>query len=198
MRQQNHASPKRGIAKTKLQASAAQDPETLQSQIQQRAKNRLPINGLEIIHRRRGNVGLLRKHLASVVSQILQSMRSDIKCRRIHSALVPGRGFGALSLQDVVDLVFDSLDRCLGVGFPYPTYPRRTRRPAGRRLRMARSLGTSRPPRAPLRGRRGSSDRRMSLCLRTLLLALCLLPCNEPRAHARAALELEIIRGVLS
>src|ERR1700737_4600553 len=64
----------------------------------------------------------IRKYLPSIVNQILQSMRGDIQCRRIHRALVTGRGFGALSLQDVVDLVFDSLECSLGVGFPYPAH----------------------------------------------------------------------------
>lgn len=52
MRPQNHASRFEGIAKTNLQGSRTSDPETLQSQIRKSAENRLPLNGLEIVHGR--------------------------------------------------------------------------------------------------------------------------------------------------
>jgi hypothetical protein len=50
MRQENHASPKRGISKMKSQGSAASNRKTLQSQIRQSAQNRLSINALDIVH----------------------------------------------------------------------------------------------------------------------------------------------------
>src|SRR6187455_1891097 len=54
MRQENHASPNRGISKMKSQGSAASDRETLQSQIRHSAQNRLliNINALDIVHGR--------------------------------------------------------------------------------------------------------------------------------------------------
>jgi hypothetical protein len=52
MRQQNHASPKRGISKMKSQGSAPEAHKTLQSQNRPSAKNRLAFNGLEIVHAR--------------------------------------------------------------------------------------------------------------------------------------------------
>jgi hypothetical protein len=52
MRQENHALQIRGISKIKSQGSAALDPETLQSQTRPYAKNRLSLNGLEIVHGR--------------------------------------------------------------------------------------------------------------------------------------------------
>src|SRR5262249_36064262 len=53
MRRLNHASRFEGIAKTNLQASRASDTETLQSQVNNAAKKRLSLSGLEILHGRR-------------------------------------------------------------------------------------------------------------------------------------------------
>jgi hypothetical protein len=55
MRPKNHASPLKGIAKMKLQGSAASSPETLQSQTRLRAKNRLSFNALAVVHERLSN-----------------------------------------------------------------------------------------------------------------------------------------------
>jgi hypothetical protein len=52
MRKENHASPKRGISKMKLQGSVAFDRKTLQSQTRQYAGNRLSLNALEVVHGR--------------------------------------------------------------------------------------------------------------------------------------------------
>src|SRR5437762_13272624 len=41
-----------GIPKTKLQASSASDPETLQSQVTKTARKRLSLRGLEVLHGR--------------------------------------------------------------------------------------------------------------------------------------------------
>src|ERR1700687_5284204 len=54
MRQQNHALSIAGIPKMKSQASAASDPEILQSQIRPHTQNRLSINALAVVHERRG------------------------------------------------------------------------------------------------------------------------------------------------
>src|SRR5213079_269115 len=53
MRRPNHASRFEGIPKTKLQASSASDPETLQSQVTKTARKRLSLRGLEVLHGRR-------------------------------------------------------------------------------------------------------------------------------------------------
>src|ERR1700674_1031548 len=53
MRSKNHASPLKGIPKTKLQASRASNPKTLQSKTRPFAEKRLSINGLSVVHGRR-------------------------------------------------------------------------------------------------------------------------------------------------
>src|SRR5437773_11079383 len=53
IRRPNHASRFEGIPKTKLQASSASDPETLQSQVTKTARKRLSLRGLEVLHGRR-------------------------------------------------------------------------------------------------------------------------------------------------
>src|SRR5437773_11414782 len=57
IRRPNHASRFEGIPKTKLQASSASDPETLQSQVTKTARKRLPLKGLEVLHGRLNRVG---------------------------------------------------------------------------------------------------------------------------------------------
>src|SRR5947199_4835967 len=52
IRRPNHASRFEGIPKTKLQASSASDPETLQSQVTKTARKRLSLRGLEVLHGR--------------------------------------------------------------------------------------------------------------------------------------------------
>jgi hypothetical protein len=52
MRQQNHASPKRGISKMKSQGSTPEVHKTLQSQIRPYAHNRLSIRALAVVHGR--------------------------------------------------------------------------------------------------------------------------------------------------
>jgi len=52
MRKENHASTTRGISKLKLQGSPSEACKTLQSQNSPQAKNRLSLNGLEIVHGR--------------------------------------------------------------------------------------------------------------------------------------------------
>jgi hypothetical protein len=52
MRQQNHASPKRGIAKMKSQGSAPEAHKSLQSQNSPSAGNRLSVNALNVVHGR--------------------------------------------------------------------------------------------------------------------------------------------------
>src|SRR5204863_3965424 len=52
IRRPNHASRFEGIPKTKLQASSASDPETLQSQGTKTARKRLSLRGLEVLHGR--------------------------------------------------------------------------------------------------------------------------------------------------
>src|SRR5438105_11995477 len=52
IRRPNHASRFEGIPKTKLQASSALDPETLQSQVTKTARKRLSLRGLEVLHGR--------------------------------------------------------------------------------------------------------------------------------------------------
>src|SRR5579863_7618979 len=61
MRQQNHASPKRGIAKLKLQGSAAPGLKTLQSQTRQGAGNRLSLNALAVVHGRLSTINRMRR-----------------------------------------------------------------------------------------------------------------------------------------
>src|SRR5947207_6962180 len=51
-RRPNHAFRFEGIPKTKLQASSASDPETLQSQVTKTARKRLSLRGLEVLHGR--------------------------------------------------------------------------------------------------------------------------------------------------
>src|SRR5439155_23132419 len=51
-RRPNHASRFEGNPKTKLQASSASDPETLQSQVTKTARKRLSLRGLEVLHGR--------------------------------------------------------------------------------------------------------------------------------------------------
>src|SRR5947199_2941763 len=57
IRRPNHASRFEGIPKTKLQASSASDPETLQSQVTKTARKRLSLRGLEVLHGRLSNIG---------------------------------------------------------------------------------------------------------------------------------------------
>src|SRR5262249_48421554 len=52
IRRPNHASRFEGILKMKLQAFRASDPETLQSQLDQTARKRLSVSGLEVFHGR--------------------------------------------------------------------------------------------------------------------------------------------------
>jgi hypothetical protein len=52
MRPQNHARRFEEIFKTELQASAASSANTLRSQNRQRAKIRLSLNGLQVVHGR--------------------------------------------------------------------------------------------------------------------------------------------------
>src|SRR5262245_31920993 len=52
IRPPNHASRFEGILKMKLQAFRASDPETLQSQLDQTARKRLSVSGLEVFHGR--------------------------------------------------------------------------------------------------------------------------------------------------
>jgi len=55
MRRPNHASRFEGMGKTKLQASRASDTQTLQSQVNKAAENRLSLSGLEVLHGRLGS-----------------------------------------------------------------------------------------------------------------------------------------------
>src|SRR5947199_10052227 len=57
IRRPKHASRFEGIPKTKLQASSASDPETLQSQVTKTARKRLSLRGLEVLHGRRTRDG---------------------------------------------------------------------------------------------------------------------------------------------
>src|SRR5262249_62040888 len=52
IRRPNHASRFEGILKMKLQAFRVSDPETLQSQLDQTARKRLSVSGLEVFHGR--------------------------------------------------------------------------------------------------------------------------------------------------
>jgi hypothetical protein len=73
MRQQNHASQKKGISKMKLQGLAASGPKTLQSQTCPYAGNRLLLNALAVVHGRLPScldcsiVQYLRKAIAEAV-----------------------------------------------------------------------------------------------------------------------------------
>jgi hypothetical protein len=62
----------------------------------------------------------IRKDLPAIVNQILQTMRRDIQGCSIHGIFVASRGLGALCIQDVIDLVFDSPEFGLGIGLSYP------------------------------------------------------------------------------
>src|SRR5437773_4873255 len=57
IRRPNHASRFEGIPKTKLQASSASDPETLQSQVTKTVRKRLSLRGLEVLHGRLFTLG---------------------------------------------------------------------------------------------------------------------------------------------
>src|SRR5439155_23893948 len=65
-RRPNHASRFEGNPKTKLQASSASDPETLQSQVTKTARKRLSLRGLEVLHGR-----LIRSGLADALIMFL-------------------------------------------------------------------------------------------------------------------------------
>src|SRR5215210_8578448 len=68
---QNHGSSKTGIPKTNLQASAPADPETLQSQNNLLAENRISINGLAVVHGRRATPPIIFRTLREWVRALL-------------------------------------------------------------------------------------------------------------------------------
>src|ERR1700683_2714265 len=51
-----------------------------------------------------------------IVNQALQPMRRHVQRRVVHRVLFSARGFFALHLEDVVDLIFDVQKLCLGEG----------------------------------------------------------------------------------
>jgi hypothetical protein len=55
----------------------------------------------------RGNDGFFREQSSTIVNKVLQAMSCNIQGGGIHCTLVARRGLGTLSLQDVVNFVFD-------------------------------------------------------------------------------------------
>src|SRR5438445_2143218 len=74
----------RGNPKTKLQASSASDPETLQSQVTKTARKRLSLRGLEVLHGRR-TASPLRPCLSFRYTQVVDriSMALDYRPGRL-------------------------------------------------------------------------------------------------------------------
>src|SRR5258705_855840 len=62
----------------------------------------------------------VREYLPAIVNQVLQAMRRDIQGGSVHRIFVASRCLGALGLQYIVNLVLDSPEFGLGIGFPYP------------------------------------------------------------------------------
>src|SRR5271163_2118996 len=65
MRTANHASPAKGIRKTKLQGSDAQSSKTLQSQNSLQEKKRFQLNRLTVLHDRLASLKDISNDLAS-------------------------------------------------------------------------------------------------------------------------------------
>src|SRR5439155_3206080 len=72
------------IPKTKLQASSASDPETLQSQDTKTARKRLSLRGLEVLHGRLDTGAVARGHRASFqVFQVFKFFKRASKIKAL-------------------------------------------------------------------------------------------------------------------
>jgi hypothetical protein len=67
----------------------------------------------------RGDRRPVRERGFTVMNQVLQAMSRDIQGGGIHRIRVAHRGFGALSLQDVIDFFFDGHELSQRIGLPY-------------------------------------------------------------------------------
>src|SRR5262249_53666112 len=95
IRRPNHASRFEGILKMKLQAFRVSDPETLQSQLDQTARKRLSVSGLEVFHGRlfrqgagtlsRKSVRMVRRSLISDARKLWRSCWR--RCRKVQRSL---------------------------------------------------------------------------------------------------------------
>src|SRR5665213_2441748 len=85
MRQENHASPKRGISKMKSQGSEPEDHKILQSQTHPYAGNRLLLNALAVVH------GRLRQHRRQILYRV-ELLRRRFRTRRFNHIQSLGDG----------------------------------------------------------------------------------------------------------
>src|SRR5262249_16228145 len=84
IRPPNHPSRIQGILKIKLQALRVSDPETLQSQIDQTARKRLSVSGLEVFHGR-----LISHELGAILVELARKT-----ARLLDIVSIPHAGLG--------------------------------------------------------------------------------------------------------